>query len=119
LRRLTRLEPPYIIALVIFFIANVWVLHAYSFKSLLPHFFASMAYLHNIIYQSFSWILPVAWSLEVEVQFYVLAPLFFLFFSKTTKARKKFIYFDVCNTIQSSKEDYSFVCNNSRKLLLV
>jgi len=80
LRRVTRLEPPYIIALIIFFIAQVWVLHKYSFDQLLPHFFASAAYLHTVIYHSFSYILPVAWSLEVEVQFYILAPLFCLVF---------------------------------------
>ncbi len=75
LRRLIRLEPPYIIALIIFFIGNVWVLHKYSFEELLPHFFASAFYLHNTIYGSFSYVLPIAWSLEVEVQFYLLAPL--------------------------------------------
>ena len=80
LRRVTRLEPPYIIALIIFFIAHVWVLHKFSFDELLPHFFASATYLHFIVYHSFSPILPVAWSLEVEVQFYILAPLFFLIF---------------------------------------
>ena len=80
LRRLTRLEPPYIIALVILFIAQVWVLRMYSFERLLPHFLASVVYQHTTIFQSFSWVLPVAWSLEVEVQFYVLAPLFFLLF---------------------------------------
>jgi peptidoglycan/LPS O-acetylase OafA/YrhL len=80
LRRVTRLEPPYIIALIIFFIANVWVIHKYSFGVLLPHFLASAVYLHGAIYHSFSWVLPIAWSLEVEVQFYLLAPLFFLIF---------------------------------------
>jgi peptidoglycan/LPS O-acetylase OafA/YrhL len=80
LRRVTRLEPPYIIALLIFFIAHVWVLDRFSIGELLPHFFASATYLHYIIYHSFSPILPIAWSLEVEVQFYVLAPLFFLIF---------------------------------------
>jgi peptidoglycan/LPS O-acetylase OafA/YrhL len=75
LRRLVRLEPPYLIALVIFFIGNVWVLHKYSSQELLPHFFASAFYLHNTIYDSFSYVLPVAWSLEVEVQFYIIAPL--------------------------------------------
>ena len=80
LRRLTRLEPPSIIALTIFFIASVWILHKYYFDQLLPHFIASVFYLHIIIYDSFSWVLPIAWSLEVEVQFYILAPLFFLIF---------------------------------------
>lgn len=92
LRRLTRLEPPYIIALAIFFIGNVWVLHAYSFKNLLPHFFASVAYLHTIIYHSFSPVLPVAWSLEVEVQFYVLAPLFFLIYAIPSNLVRRIIF---------------------------
>jgi peptidoglycan/LPS O-acetylase OafA/YrhL len=74
-KRLTRLEPPYIIVLILCFIAHVWVLHKYTFTELLPHFFASVLYLHTIIYDSFSFVLPVAWSLEIEVQFYVLAPL--------------------------------------------
>ena len=39
LRRLVRLEPPYLIALIIFFIGNVWVLHKFEFGELLPHFF--------------------------------------------------------------------------------
>src|SRR5215207_5804272 len=76
LRRVTRLEPPYLIALLIFFIAHVWILNAYSFSALLPHFLASAVYLHTVIYHSFSPVLPIAWSLEVEVQFYILAPLF-------------------------------------------
>lgn len=92
LRRLTRLEPPYFIALIIFLIANVFVLHAYSFKEILPHFFASMVYLHTLIYQSFPTILPVAWSLEVEVQFYVLAPLFFLIFTIPSAVLRRIIF---------------------------
>jgi peptidoglycan/LPS O-acetylase OafA/YrhL len=92
LRRLTRLEPPYIIALIIFFIANVWVLQKYSFENLLPHFFVSATYLHTIIYHSFSSILPVAWSLEVEVQFYVLAPLFFLIFAIPSNLVRRVIF---------------------------
>ena len=80
LRRVFRLEPPYIIALVIFFIANVWVLHKYSFDNLLPHFFASITYTHLVIYKSFSPVLPIAWTLEVEVQFYILAPVLCLIF---------------------------------------
>ena len=79
-RRVTRLEPPYLIALIILFMGHAWILHTYSFGELLPHLLASMVYLHTIIYHSFSTVLPVAWSLEVEVQFYILAPLFFLVF---------------------------------------
>ncbi len=80
LRRVTRLEPPYLIALIILFVAHVWLLDKYNFSSLVPHFLASSVYLHNIIYGYASTVLPVAWSLEVEVQFYILAPFFCLLF---------------------------------------
>jgi len=75
LRRLTRLEPPYVIVLLLLFFAQVFVLRKYSFDGLLPHLLASIPYMHQLIYGSFSPVLPVAWSLEVEVQFYIVAPL--------------------------------------------
>ncbi|HEU4469736.1 MAG TPA: acyltransferase [Flavisolibacter sp.] len=80
LRRLARLEPPYLIVLLILFAAQVWLMDMYGFRELLPHLLASAVYLHTLVYHSFSLVLPVAWSLEVEVQFYLLAPLFFLLF---------------------------------------
>jgi len=79
IRRLTRLEPPYIITLTIFLFANVLVLHN-SIHSLWPHYLASLVYSHFFIYGSWSVINPVAWSLETEVQFYLLAPMFFTVF---------------------------------------
>jgi peptidoglycan/LPS O-acetylase OafA/YrhL len=86
LRRVTRLEPPYIIALIILFVANVWVVNKYSFDFLLPRLLASIFYVHTIIYHQFSLVMPVAWSLEVEVQFYILAPLFCLIFLIRSKS---------------------------------
>jgi len=80
IRRVTRLEPPYLIALIIFFIANVWVIGKHDFNAQLPHLLASAVYLHNFIYDSISTVLPIAWSLEIEVQFYILAPVFCLIF---------------------------------------
>ena len=41
---------------------------------LLPHLLASLGYVHNIVYGVPSTINVVAWSLEIEVQFYILAP---------------------------------------------
>ena len=41
---------------------------------LLPHLGASIFYFHSIIYNTFSMINGVAWSLEVEIQFYLLMP---------------------------------------------
>ena len=80
LRRVTRLEPPYILAITGIFVLQL-ALHAnpdhYSFGQLLQHYFASLTYSHGLIYQHTPIITVVAWSLEIEIQFYILAPLFF------------------------------------------
>jgi peptidoglycan/LPS O-acetylase OafA/YrhL len=73
-RRLTRLEPPYILNLVLCAVLLVLVNHK-SIASILPHLFASLFYSHNLLYGSLSTINPVAWSLEIEVQFYIIMPL--------------------------------------------
>jgi peptidoglycan/LPS O-acetylase OafA/YrhL len=73
-RRLTRLEPPFIIALTGFLIVHLFILKEKSFLELFPHYVASLFYLHTVIYDSYSTILPVTWSLETEVQFYLIIP---------------------------------------------
>lgn len=73
-RRVLRIEPPYIINLVILF-ALLVVAKSESIATMSPHLGASLAYLHNVVYRDSSWINRAAWSLEVEVQFYLLAPL--------------------------------------------
>jgi peptidoglycan/LPS O-acetylase OafA/YrhL len=80
LRRVTRLEPPYIINLLLIAAFSVVVIHQ-GIREILPHLLASMVYLHNIIYRSDSTINGVAWSLEVEIQFYLLVPLLACFFA--------------------------------------
>jgi peptidoglycan/LPS O-acetylase OafA/YrhL len=80
MRRLTRLEPPYILNLLVWTAVLAVVLHR-SVRDIVPHLLASMAYLHNLIYNSDSTINGVAWSLEVEVQFYVLVPFLALVFA--------------------------------------
>jgi peptidoglycan/LPS O-acetylase OafA/YrhL len=72
-RRLTRLEPPYIVNLLFRF-AMLCLLSLDSAGNLLPHLLASVGYLHNIIYARESTVNFVAWSLEIEFQFYLLAP---------------------------------------------
>ena len=72
LRRLTRLEPPYIIAMLA--LAAGIAASSAGRAPLLPHLFASLGYVHNIVYGVPSTINVVAWSLEIEVQFYILAP---------------------------------------------
>ena len=72
-RRLSRLEPPYVLILVFRFILILGVLHSDT-DNLVTHLFASLFYVHNVIFGTMSPISPPTWSLEVEVQFYLLAP---------------------------------------------
>ena len=72
LRRVTRLEPPYILNLLLFTL--LYTLMGMADFSVIPHLLASMFYVHNIAYGEGSTINAVAWSLEVEIQFYLLVP---------------------------------------------
>lgn len=73
LRRVTRLEPPYVVTLMLRFALLLLVLHE-SGQPLFKHFIASLFYVHNLVFATMSPISPPTWSLEVEVQFYLLAP---------------------------------------------
>lgn len=90
IRRLTRLEPPYVISLILLLFVHVLILHE-NFQSIFPNFLASLFYVHSLVYDAWSKINPVAWSLEVEVQFYVLAPLLAVFFSIKNPAWRRMI----------------------------
>ena len=81
MRRLTRLEPPYFISLFVCAAMQNVVSHR-SFNDMAPHLLASSFYLHNLSFGAFPGAVNgVAWSLEVEVQFYILVPLLALLFS--------------------------------------
>ena len=75
-RRLTRLEPPYIVHLILFLFISV-VLGTKTFQEMFSSFLASLFYIHNIIFpeERYPLINIVLWTLEIEVQFYILAPL--------------------------------------------
>lgn len=77
LRRIIRLEPPYILIMTSFFLAYVFVVHRYTLEQLWPSLLASLTYTHNFFYgrNVNPLVNAVAWSLEVEIQFYVLVPL--------------------------------------------
>jgi peptidoglycan/LPS O-acetylase OafA/YrhL len=79
LRRLTRLEPPFVLSLIFFLLVHRFVLGA-DWGSLIPSFGAGLLYAHVLFFGEPSPINPVTWSLETEAQFYLLVPLLFALF---------------------------------------
>jgi peptidoglycan/LPS O-acetylase OafA/YrhL len=80
-RRLLRLEPPFIISLLLFSIVHLFLFHM-DIKSLLAHLLSGLLYLHVFLFGEPNPINPVTWSLETEAQFYILVPFLFLFLFK-------------------------------------
>ncbi len=79
-RRLTRLEPPYVLSMLLFFALKAMAGKG-TVAELFPNLGASLVYLHGAIFGSPSVINIVAWSLEIEIQFYILAPVIALVFA--------------------------------------
>lgn len=90
LRRLTRLEPPFIVSLVLFLLVHLFVLGA-SWEKMAPHFWAGLGYAHVFVFGRPNPINPVTWSLETEAQFYILAPLLFALLLWPAKNGGRFI----------------------------
>ncbi len=87
LRRLTRLEPPYFAALIIFFLLYL-IKGEHTFAELWPGLILNFFYIHNLIWvPGFSMLGVLLWTLEIEVQFYLIAPLIAQIFrlSKVTR----------------------------------
>jgi peptidoglycan/LPS O-acetylase OafA/YrhL len=88
LRRVTRLEPPYLLNLAAVAV-GIAVADHQPWRIILPHLAASAVYMHYLIFHAPSAINSVAWSLEIEVQFYLLAPLLAMAFAvRTTNLRR-------------------------------
>lgn len=75
-RRLWRIYPPFFLAIAIIFVANVWITHQYTLRELFPSFLATATYIQNVLsyYYSFPELSAVTWTLELEIQFYLLFP---------------------------------------------
>lgn len=71
IKRLTRIEPPYIIALAAFFVGTLIIApqnaHWQDYAS-------GLFYLRTALFGNEPWAFFISWSLEIEVQFYLLAP---------------------------------------------
>ena len=102
-RRLTRIEPPYVISLVIAFLLCALVFRRMPNHELmyggagwlhysLTHIGASLAYVNAFVFGAHPYPNNVLWSLEVEVQFYLLAPwLVKIFFVQNAWRRRALI----------------------------
>ena len=76
-RRLTRLEPPFIISLLVFSLVHIIVFHE-KIRLVMKHFLVGLGYSHSIVFGEPNFINPVTWSLETEAQFYIIVPLLFV-----------------------------------------
>jgi peptidoglycan/LPS O-acetylase OafA/YrhL len=86
LRRVTRLVPPFVFTMVGFYCMMVWF-QGRSASELFSPFVCSLIYVHGLTFGSQSMINPVSWSLEIEVQFYLIVPLLTQLFA----IREKFL----------------------------
>ncbi|MEO6190007.1 MAG: acyltransferase [Saprospiraceae bacterium] len=86
-RRITRIEPPYIISLLLILAVHLFLLNGEKMADYIPSFYYSLFYVHGFFYhRDFQpFVNNVTWSLEIEIQFYILAPLLFYFFFRLKK----------------------------------
>ena len=100
IRRLTRLEPPYVIVMTILLAyfaligyngAHVRRLNAGP-DNLCVAYLASLSYSYCMIFGALPKLNGVAWSLEIEVQFYVIAPLLAVLLSRSPKKNRPVIF---------------------------
>lgn len=98
-RRITRIEPPYIILIVVTYLFLVGTGYEPKFgnnfykgpSSLTASLVASLLYSHAWFYNALPRLFPGAWSLEIEVQFYILAPFIFYSYFKIQDTRYRLL----------------------------
>lgn len=73
LRRVTRLEPPYVVAMVGLFLVALYRGGSAGYYG--PHLLTGITYSNSLVYGAMNPLNLVTWSLEVEIQFYLVVPL--------------------------------------------
>jgi peptidoglycan/LPS O-acetylase OafA/YrhL len=109
LRRLTRLEPPYIVHLVLR-VAALIATGQWAFRAVLPHLLASLVYAHNLAYpHEPNPINTVIWSLEIEVQFYCLVPVISYLFAIRKRRRSALVLIVLATSLLSLPLAHTFL----------
>jgi peptidoglycan/LPS O-acetylase OafA/YrhL len=91
MRRVTRLEPPYLASILLFAIGIR--MYAHSFPAGYGwHALATVFYLHEAVFGFVSPLNMISWSLEVEVQFYLAAPLIMQLFRIADKRLRRMTF---------------------------
>ena len=115
-RRFSRIFPPYFIIITCSLIFNLLFLKTLSVENGVNSYLASIFFIHNLIYPGeFPFLSGAAWSLEIEIQFYILAPILFLLFNGQANYLKIllnlifFLLFFVVNNIGYNVETKSLL----------
>jgi peptidoglycan/LPS O-acetylase OafA/YrhL len=97
LRRVTRLEPPYVLALLLVYAAAIVMHNVHTrepgFLSGLP---LRLGYLYYFVRSGAPTLDGPTWTLEIEVQFYLLAPLLAQVFRLSARARRLALIAAIC-----------------------